>query len=1618
MVTTARRIRRWQGMGEVVASAQQSTMHTTCSTKCVVGETWTLAVAYRSYSTTTANGYISALVGGLTSQKSMKSHKYFLEQSIGGKEENVWRLQVAQPQAADLSSCANKIVDCSAYCQRLWNKKARRICLQSRLCSSKTKRLEGYSFSNQSTCFLSLQGFWAKETLSTQKKMVCMEGAALSGMLNILANKLAPLAIKQYSFIVGVTKDLQDLQVLVEEINCWLEKAGYEAMGSDQLWLRQLKHVAYDFDDIVDEFHLEAEKHEADGGNHAVSKYLITKAKSLLFKFKAARKIQVIKERFAAIVKQRTDFSAIVNSLPDGHPVPHINRTARAIPTLPIVNETLVCGRDQEKHEIISKLLDNDNQRIIKIVSIIGLGGCGKTTLAKLVFNDGKNVKAHFEVKIWVHVSQEFDVEKLVKKLFEAVSGEKSESYPLQQMAKTISDKLTGKRYLVVLDDVWTEDRIQWDEFMVHMKSGAAGSSIMLTTRSRKVAEALESTDLFTLPFLSEVDSWALFIQRFGMALNGLDSEFLEVAREIVKKCGVPLAIKVLAGVLREKRMIEEWKAIRDSNLLDIEDKEQRIFACLRLSYFHLPSYLKQCFTMCSLFPKGHRIYKEQLIELWIAHDMISLTPGVDYLEDIGDEHFDSLVQVSFLQDVDEEYGRGICKMHDLVHDLARSIMREEISTNGPEDASSSTKGYRYFSLIERPRKPFPKRVFKNARAIFVDKGKDIIFGEALENAKHLRSVIVNFSCSTTELTAIFRIKNLKYLEISQLQCESLPEAISDIWGLQAVHLIDCHRLHQLPKSFGKLQKLRTLDLSGCWKLECLPDSIGNCNMLSSIVLCKCIRLTALPKSVGKLQTLRMLNLWYSTELKSLPDSIGDCKMLTSINLNHCKLAAMPNSIGRNRSLRVLRLGHTDIEKLPSSITTMRNLECLDLSGCWKLVELPEGIGNLEKLQVLNLKICSNLVELPEGIINLERLRVLNLEYCTNLVELPKGIGKLEKLQVLNLKRCDALRGMPVGIEQLSRIEKLSLFVVGEGEKFARISELANVGRDSEGLIIKDIEHVLEQDDANKACLKWKKNLQSLKLEWGRYYKGEVKTELEETVLDGLEPPPGIKELEISWYSGRKYARWMQNQVGGEVKGLANFQFLRVMKLSDFLKLKHLDGLVELPCLEKLELRRMPSLESISGGPFPSLVKLEIKELQSLEEVWMVAERTMSDGEEGGSCRNHAHHLGQVQVGNCLTCLDIMGCPKLKMKTFLHLSGHLTHWELTGQLNMSSSSFDCSCSRLRRDGHDWVLRQNVPALESLDVLFSNAPERLGSLASLQSLSLSHSSEIGKLPESLGAFGSLQKLSILNCNNLSSLPRSMGQLTSLQVLEIKSCQSLRRLPECLGELSSLRTLHVEGLCSMKSFPQSLRHLTSLQHLTIVECSTLRELPIGLGDLASLCELTIQGLPYMTCFPQSMWWLTSLKKLCVAECGSLTSLPHGMEGLASLENLRISRCRRIESLPEGIRGLIALKELEIDNCAGIKSLPEGIEGLTALKKLKICGCPGIKSLPEGIKGLAALKELEIFHCEGIESLPKGIEGLTALKILKICGCTGIKSLPEGIKGLAALKELGIFHSLHRV
>ncbi|XP_066305861.1 putative disease resistance protein RGA3 isoform X2 [Miscanthus floridulus] len=762
--------------------------------------------------------------------------------------------------------------------------------------------------------------------------------------------------------------------------------------------------------------------------------------------------------------------------------------------------------------------------------------------------------------------------------------------------------------------------------------------------------------------------------------------------------------------------------------------------------------HLKQCFAICSVFPKGYKIDKEKLIDLWIAHDMITPENGVEYLEHIGQRCFDSLLQMSFLQEVYEGYGRVTYTMHDLIHDLALAIMDEEILPLVPKVATSSTKSYRYFSITEQPRNLLSENLFKEERAVYVADGDYFKFGRALQNAKHLRSITVKYAESVP--TTIFQAKNLKYLEISGLKCEMLPEAISDIWSLEALQLTNGDILN-LPKSIGNLKKLRTLNLSCCKRLKSLPGSVSSCHMISNMDLSGCIEFEVLPEFTGT-----------------------------------------------NKRLIVLRISHTKIKRLPPSIILLKNLECLDLQWCRELVELPEGIENLEKLEVLNLKGCN-------------KLRIM-----------PTGIGKLNQIQIL------------------------STFVVAEGEKSARITELGNIRMITGDLSIRGIAcvSVMNLDDAHNACLKEKTNLQRLQLHWGRNDAGKERNV--EAIFDALQPPPEIKELYISEYAGVRCTRWMLNQVGGGVQGRPQFPLLTVMTLYGFQNLNNLEGLMELPCLEELKLQWMPLLRSISGGPFPSLVKLRMEGLRSLGEVRM-ADETLPDGDGG---RIKIEHLVLKRSNDQLLLLPGQG---------------------QGEGPSSSSSLPPSCS------------------------FSqlNKLELWGMAASSSSPTAAPGSGSKHEWELLQRMTALESLKIYQCGGLTELPDSMRSLTSLRSLFINFCSAICMLPEWLGELRLLQKMTIRSCHSLRDL-QIIGHLASLQELRIERCDELHQLPESLGELCSLCKFGIASLQGLTFLPKSMCRLTTLEELEISHCQGLTSLPEWIQGLPALQKLKITGCPELE------------------------------------------------------------------------------------------------------------------------
>uniref|UniRef100_A0A0E0RD47 NB-ARC domain-containing protein n=1 Tax=Oryza rufipogon TaxID=4529 RepID=A0A0E0RD47_ORYRU len=1207
---------------------------------------------------------------------------------------------------------------------------------------------------------------------------------------------------------MGVTKDLQELQDLVEEIKSGLQVAGDNAIGNKppSNWLKKLKDFAYDLEDLVHEFHLQSEKHDTDNDRdkYAVLKYMRTKPKLAMFQLKMANKIKTIKNRFAAIVEQRGDVNTILNAIPIDHNV-HKNKIISESSLLGNVDDSKIHVRDEEKHKIICKLIDD--QQKISIVSIVGLGGTGKTTMATHICHDNK-IKEHFEGSIfWVHVSQEFDNNKLVGKLYEAILKKTSYLRTDQQMVEAISNELNGNKFLLVLDDAWHKNQYDWERFMLYLKSGSPGSRILLTTRDQGVAEAVESTCTYKLAFLSDEDSWNLFQQSLRLAAKGLPSEFVEIGREIIKKCGgVPLAIKILAGVLRNKKTVDAWCALRDSNMWNVDDIEDRVFASLRLSYFHLPDHLKQCFVYCSIFPKGYKIYKHQLIGEWIANGFINPMNEIEQVEDVANDCFDSLLKVHFLQDleVDEYDEMEICKMHDLVLDLTRQILQGEMVSHSQNATIGNSQKCRYLSLASC-NENIEVKLFSKVHAIYIS-GDNFALNKPIKKRCHVRSIILESMGATNLLLPLIpKFEYLSYFRISHASCRAFPEEISHCWNLQALHVTYCRALTTLPESIGKLKKLRTLELSCLLDLESLPQSIGDCHNLQSFLL-RGSGIREIPNSICKIKKLRVLNIMHCRSLRQQwSEFFGTLCNLQSINLAQIEGIHNLFSSFACHKLRTLTLSGTEITRLPQCLTLVSTLEYIDLQNCWGLLELSEGIGNLERLEVLNLKGCSN------------------------------------------------LGGLPVGIGQLTHLQRLHLFVIGGSSEHARISGLRNLNLLTDNdLEIKIIKYVEDPDDAEKASLKEKSGILNLTLDWSSNGAEGCSDSLEEEplldmekelrVLNGLEPPSQIKKLNIYNYKDS-----LLEQIDPP-----HFTQLTKLVLEQFPNLENLQGLARLPSLNTFVLKGMPNLVELwTSSPAlesssicfsvdsPHLKKLELGGMAGSSSGWEVLQN-LTGLESLSIYSSDLRQLGEIiRSLTSLQYLCISGCPVLAMLPewlggFRSLQTLvLKEIPLLASLPKSIMLLTSleklaivECDNLKELPE---VVNHLTSLKELDISscrnLSQLPEGIQHLTNLEDLSIQDCLALHKLPEGLGMLGSLEDLMINILPVLTTLLESMQGLTSLRHINLMSCPMLTVLPESLGQLSALRSLYMQSCTGLRSLPSSIQHLTSLQHLVISYNPTL-------------------------------------------------------------------------------------------------------------------------------------------------------------------------------------------------
>ncbi|XP_077216187.1 putative disease resistance protein RGA3 [Tasmannia lanceolata] len=1268
------------------------------------------------------------------------------------------------------------------------------------------------------------------------------------------------------NLLLGTDEEIKNLSSTLSTIQAVLQDAEEQQVTSNEVkdWLRKLKDVAYDADDVVEEFATDVLRLKLEGGNqfrkrkHQVYNFFSALLSSIPFLSRdktIVQKIKEIQERLDKIAKERHDLHLRHG---DGGRRSEIKRQSL---TSSIINESNIFGRDNDKEKIVKLLLDesasssssSSSSKDISVIPIVGIGGLGKTTLAQFIYND-ERVGDHFSVRGWVCVSEDFDMCRITKAIMESVTKNSCDLNEIDPLQVRLKEELSGKRFLLVLDDVWHVNPNDWQRLQSPFSFGEKGSRIIVTTRSYRVSRIMGTIPDYNLVCLDEDNGWTLFTQRaFIVGSSDVSPNLVAIGKEIVKKCnGLPLAIEALGGLLRSNTDEKKWRNILESDMWEISEMKDDVIPILKVSYDHLPAYLKQCFVYCSLFPKDYEFEKDTLIQLWIAEGFIQ---SEKRLEDIGSDYFDDLTWRSFFK-----YSRGLnrsCyKMHDLNHDLAQSVSGDEcFRIKNSIDSSNIAAKVRHASVWECNEH---SRIFKSfleserLRTFLLPPRYETLTKQVAHDfflkLRCLRVLDLGDTCITELPDSIGELKYLRYLDLSHTNIATLPESIGSLYNLQTLKLGGCTLLIELPKSTTNLINLRHLAFWGC-KIR-TPPELGKLISLQTLT----IFVVGKESGCGIKELKNLTELRGSIHIANL-ENVIDEKEGKEANL---KKKEHPDELTLEWSNDNPRDAAVDEEVLESlqPHSNLKTLKILSYGG----VSFPRWMmsGNLTNLNTVSLVQCLDCQQLPPlgqlpflkklQINGMDGLKHIEGEFIGGSNKVIKGFPSLEELELVDMPNLEEWSGaregdMPcLGTLNMSNCPKL--------QRFPHLLSINN----------------LELQDCNEMVLASVPCLTTLKSLQIRSIKGLISlpagflqplTVLEKLEIircnelvswpkeAGLHDLPSLQYLKIDWCSELE-------SLGDDEEGLPiTLRSLDISNGCDSLKCMPTRGLGKLSSLQDLDL--------VTQCPFLPEEELPIT-LQSLTIF---------------SCSNlKSMSKGIFSNLTSLKKLQISSCPQLES---------LEELPITLQ---SLKIFSCSNLKSMAKG----IFNNLTSLKQL--VIRNCPQ-LESLAGEE-----------ELPTTLIS------LLISNCPNLKSLSKGMrNNLTSLEYLYINNCPQLESLPNIIG----LRSMTSIKCPLMQQFSEGMldmltslsvdnvdifsKNLTSLQYLNISQCSQLE-------------------------FSPSMLLPPTLKTLDIYSCGNLKSLPNGMlKNLTSLNQLTIAYCPQLLSLPED--GLpTTLQKLDIIDCPEVK------------------------------------------------------------------------------------------------
>jgi hypothetical protein len=821
--------------------------------------------------------------------------------------------------------------------------------------------------------------------------------ALLSASLQVAFDRLASAEVVDY-FQGRKFNDklLKKLNITLLSINAVIDDAEQKQIRNQHVkaWLDAVKDAVFEAEDLLDEIDIQVSqcKLEAESQSSPNKVWNFFNASTNSFGKEIESKMQEVLENLEYLSRKKDILGLKEASTSSGSGVGSGSLVSQKLPTTSLLGETVLYGRDVDKDIIFNWLRSRtDNEKQLSVVSIVGMGGMGKTLLAQHLYNDSK-MEDEFDVKAWVCISDEFDVFKITRAILEGINGSIDDSRDLNMVQERLKEKLTGKRFLLVLDDVWSEKCDQWEALQTPFNYGARGSKIVVTTRNLKVAATTRSTRIHHLEQLQEEHCLQLFSRHVFQDENRqLNPELMEIGKKIIGKCkGLPLALKVIGSLLYTKSSLVEWKNVLSSEIWDLPVEVSNIVPALKLSYDHLPSHLKRCFSCCSLFPKDYVFQREQLILIWMAENFLQFPQprqSKSMLE-VGEQYFDDLLSRSFFQQSSED--KMCFVMHDLLNDMAKYVCGDFCFRLEVDEAQNISKVTRHFSFM-RYRYESSKRFEALCKAerlrtfLPFTRNRKVPFflnefwmsgpllHDLLPKFKRLRILSLSGYYNMIEVpNTVGNLKHLRYLDLSDTNIKKLPDSICFLFNLQILRLKNCRFLKELPLNFHKLTNLCYLDFSGTC-VRNMPihfEKLKNLQVLNSFCVGKSSDCDSNIQQLGELNLHGSLSISelqntvnpFDASASNLKDKIHLVKLeleWNADNENSQQVREVLENLQPSKHLKELSIRSYGGTRFPDWFgdNSLSNLVSLKLSNCGKCLLLPPlGIlPSLKKLCIIGL---------------------------------------------------------------------------------------------------------------------------------------------------------------------------------------------------------------------------------------------------------------------------------------------------------------------------------------------------------------------------------------------------------------------------------------------------------------------------------------------------------------------------------------------------------------------------------------------------------------------------------------------------------------------------------------